>query len=492
LLKSSADLLNTKTEKTKFLYNFNRDKYSVAKKIELSYNNFRGEAEKMNIPKFAENVREKLSEKGYESFFVGGAVRDICLGREAHDYDITTNATPDEIKSCFKDEKVITIGEKHGTIGVLTEGEVIEVTTYRIDGEYNDNRHPKNVSFTKNIKEDLARRDFTMNAIAFDGEFTDPFGGREDIQNKIIRSVGDADIRFEEDALRILRAMRFSSVLGFKIENETKKSIHKKRMLIKNISEERIYSEFKKLIMGENAESVLLEFSDVVAVFIPEIEKCIGFDQKSKYHIYDVYTHSVKAMTFCPYNETIRLAAFFHDVGKPCCFTEDENGGHFYSHSKYSRELTSVALERLKADNQTRELVTELVSQHDRIINADKRSVRRILSKYSFEFFDMLMALKRGDALAHSPGEYSDDSYVDKIIAVKNEIQKDNECFSLKKLNVNGNDMIELGFCGKEIGKILNLLLESVMDERVKNEHDALIEEAKVLKNEKTSTIFNK
>lgn len=435
----------------------------------------------MNIPIYARKTFDTLRENGYEAYFVGGCVRDALLGREVHDYDITTNALPDEIKRCFESRFVLSIGEKHGTVGILTDGRVIEVTTYRIDGKYSDNRRPESVTFTGKIEDDLARRDFTMNAIAYDGDFKDPFGGSEDIKKRLIRSVGEADRRFNEDALRILRALRFSSVLGFEIEEATKKSIHKNREFIRNISAERIYSEFKKLIMGEDAEGVLLEFSDVFSVFIPEIRDAVGFEQKNIHHIYDVYTHSVKAMAECPFDEKIRLAAFFHDVGKPCCFTEDERGGHFYSHPKFSRELTQKALERLKADKETQKTVLDLVSEHDRIINEDKKSVRKVLAKYSPEFFDMLMEVKRGDMKACAPPWKEGERHIAELIKIKEEILRDDECLSIKKLKVNGNDMLALGLRNREIGQALESLLEAVLDGEVVNDREALMKYVKKL-----------
>lgn len=433
----------------------------------------------MDIPMFAQRVCDALKKCGYEAYFVGGCVRDTLLGREVHDYDITSNALPEEIKKCFDGERVISVGEKHGTVGVMSGGNAVEVTTYRLDGEYTDNRHPKSVKFTEKVEDDLARRDFTMNAIAYDGQFKDPFGGREDIEKRLIRCVGEADRRFGEDALRILRAMRFSSVLGFEIEDETRMSMHKNRELIKNISAERIYSEFKKIITGKNAESVLLEFADIISVFIPEIKDSIGFEQKNIHHIFDVYTHSVKAAAACPFDEKIRLAALFHDIGKPCCYTEDEAGGHFYSHPKFSRELTQKALERLKADTLTKETVLDLVFEHDRMINADKKSVRRVLAKYSPEFFDMLMEVKRGDIKACAPPWEEGERHIGLLIKIKEEILRDDECLSIKKLKVNGNDMLSLGLKGREIGAALEKLLDAVLCGEVKNERGELMDLAK-------------
>lgn len=436
----------------------------------------------MNIPLFAQNVADRLINNGYEAYFVGGCVRDWIMKKMPHDFDITTNATPYEIKECFPDFKTILTGERHGTITVVSGGENVEVTTYRIDGEYKDSRHPESVSFTKNIKDDLARRDFTMNAIGFNEEFMDPFMGRYDIENKIIRTVGEADVRFKEDALRIMRALRFAAVLGFDIDEKTKKSIHKNAKLLKNISAERIYVEFAKLIMGEYCEKILLEFPDVIGVFAPCIIPCVGFDQKTKYHIYDVYTHMVKAMCLAPEDLVIRLAAFFHDVGKPLCFTIDEKGGHFKGHAEKSEEMAREVFDYLKTDNYTKNTVLALIREHQREIIPEKKYVKRFLNKFSYDFFDLLMSVKIVDTLAHSSIAMANLKEIDKLCQIKSEIMAEGECISLKSLAVNGNDLIKLGVTeGRKIGEILNMLLEKVIDGEVENEKEKLIETIKAL-----------
>lgn len=434
----------------------------------------------MKIPVYAQTVLEKLNKNGFEAYFVGGCVRDYIMGKAPYDFDITTNATPDEIKAVFKDFKTVLTGEKHGTVTVVSENNNIEVTTYRVDGSYADSRHPDSVSFTQSLTEDLARRDFTMNAICFNTDFVDPFSGIEDIGKRVIRTVGESDKRFCEDALRIMRALRFSATLGFRIEEETEKSIHKNAHLLKMVSEERLYSEFSKLIMGKWAEEVLLKYYDVIGVFIPEILPCVGFDQKSKYHIYDVYTHMVKAVGFAKNDLRVKLAAFFHDIGKPQCFSIDENGGHFKGHSKISAHITRDVLERLKVDNVTKNTVKELVYEHQRDIVPEKKYVKRALSKFSFEFFDLLMEIKKADTLAHSEIAMVNLTLIDKLCRLKEEICADDECVSLKSLKVNGHDLIKEGISeGTEIGRILNLLLEKVMDGEIENEKEKLIEEIK-------------
>lgn len=437
----------------------------------------------MMIPEYAQIVADELNKQGFEAYFVGGCVRDAYMGIKPHDFDITTNASPDEMKKVFSKFRVILTGEKHGTVTVLSEGENVEVTTYRIDGEYKDSRHPENVIFTKNIEEDLARRDFTINAIAYsDGEYVDPFDGINDIDNKIIRAVGEADARFCEDALRIMRALRFSATLGFDIEEQTKVSIHKNAYLLKNIAVERIYVEFSKLIMGKNAEKILLEYSDVMGVFMPCILPCVGFEQKNKYHIYDVYTHMVKAVSAAPFDLKIRLAAYLHDIGKPECFTIDEKGGHFKGHSEESARIAEDILTRLKVDNDTKKCVVGLVKEHQRDIIPEKKYVKRFLSKFSGEFFDMLMKVMRADTAAHSSLAEVNFEKIEKLIEIKNEIMEENECISLKNLEVNGKDIISVGITdGKRIGEILKMLLEMVIDEKVENDKEELMKIIKTL-----------
>lgn len=436
----------------------------------------------MDVPRYAQAVADELNTKGYEAYFVGGCVRDALMGIAPHDFDITTNATPEEMKDVFKTWRIFLTGEKHGTVTVVNEGENVEVTTYRIDGEYKDSRRPEEVYFTKNIKEDLARRDFTMNAIAYNNGFVDPYGGREDIERKIIRTVGNADERFGEDALRIMRALRFAASFGFEIEEETKKSIHKNAQLLKNISVERIYVEFSKLIMGKYCEEILLEYYDVIGVFAPCILPCVGFDQKNRYHIYDVYTHVVKSVGYAPFNLKIRLAMFFHDVGKPECFTIDEKGGHFKGHSEISKEKAKEVLDFLKVDNDTKWDVLKLIEHHQREVLPRKKYVKRFLCKVSFEFFDMLLEVMRADTLAHSALAKENLKDIEELRRIKEGIVADGECVSLKMLAVNGRDIIDMGITdGKRIGEILNLLLEKVIDGEVENEKDKLIEKIKEL-----------
>ena len=431
------------------------------------------------IPSYCKKVINLLQNCGFEAYIVGGCVRDSLMGKTPNDYDVTTNATPQEMLECFKGQRVVETGLKHGTVTVVIDNQNIEVTTYRIDGEYQDNRHPKSVNFTKNLKEDLKRRDFTVNALAFNEKsgLVDLFDGEKDIKKGIIKCVGEPDKRFSEDGLRILRALRFSSVLGFEIDEETAKSIHKNKNLLKNISVERIFVEFKKLLCGQNAENVLLNFKDVIAVFIPETTPCFDFDQHTKYHCYDVYTHIIKTVSSIAPEEKLRLSAFFHDIGKPQVYFTDENGvGHFYGHNKTSKKITRDILERLKCDNETKNFVLEMVYYHDVEVVTTEKAVKRFLNKTSPEFFRQLIEIKRADAAAHAPQYRNREEYLNALLSILEKIENEKQCFSLKDLDLNGSDLIENGFAeGEQIGKVLNYALESVINGEVKNKKDELI-----------------
>lgn len=427
---------------------------------------------------------EKLNSQGYEAYLIGGSVRDFIMGLPIGDIDITTNATPQQVEEVFKDFRVIETGLKHGTVTVLIDGEPLEITTYRCEGTYSDNRHPDSVTFSKALADDVVRRDFTMNGIAYDFKngFCDLVGGIEDIDNKTIRCIGDAETRFREDALRLLRALRFSAVLGFEIEENTKKAIHKCRDLLKNISAERIREEMVKLVCGKNAYSVLTEFADVICVFIPEFKSCVGFEQKNRHHIYDVYTHILKALEQSKPDAVIRLALLFHDIAKPKVAHFDEDGEqHFYSHPKISAEMTEQIMTRLRFDNETKNKVVTLVKFHDSPImlndadKPDRKRLKRIMSQIGKDLIFDLIEIKRCDNSAQNPIYYRGDDFYAETLALINEIINEKECFSVKDLKINGNDLIALGFKGKEIGEKLELCLDAVIEGKVENERENLI-----------------
>lgn len=441
-----------------------------------------------SFKKTAETAVKMLKANGFEAFLIGGSVRDYIMDLPIGDIDITTSATPTEVEEVFKDFRVIETGIKHGTVTVLINHEPIEITTYRSESTYSDNRHPDSVVFSKSLEDDVVRRDFTMNSIAydFDNGFVDLVGGIKDIENKTIRCIGDAETRFREDALRILRALRFSSVLEFTIEENTSNAIHKCKDLLKNISAERIQIEFLKLICGKNAHGVLKEFSDVISVFIPEIKPCIDFEQKNKHHCFDVYTHTLKAIEKSDAEPTIRLSLFFHDIGKPLVAHFDEKGEqHYYGHPKKSAEITEKVLTRLRFDNDTKNKVVTLVKFHDSPIMVnnnilpDKKRLKRIMSQIGKELTFDLMHIKFCDNSAQKPEYFRGDEFYKQAYTLLHEIVNQNECFSIKDLKINGNDLINLGFKGQSIGNTLQKCLDAVIDEKIKNEYDELIKFAK-------------
>ncbi len=433
---------------------------------------------KINLPYFAQKAIKMLSDAGYEAYVVGGCVRDSIMGKTPFDWDITTSASPEEIKSVFSGYKVIETGIIHGTVTVIVENSPLEITTYRIDGCYSDNRHPDKVQFTKSLKEDLSRRDFTINALAYNDDegVIDFFGGIEDIKSKIIKTVGNPYKRFSEDALRILRALRFSSQLSFSIEEETQESIRECSLFLQKISVERINSEFTKLLCGENVREVLTGYSDVFIKMIPELEPMIDFNQKTPYHIYDVYEHTVRAVENIDSNEELRLTMLFHDIGKPFCFKEDENGrGHFKGHNIESVRLAKEILSRLRYNKATINKIELLIEHHDVNIKNDKKQIKHFLNKLSPESFFDLLKVKKADNLAQSP-EFNRSDMINGIYLTAKEILSEKECFCLDMLNINGNDLMDKGLKkGKEIGEALDLLLNAVIDEKCENKKEKLI-----------------
>ncbi len=420
---------------------------------------------------------------GYEAFIVGGCVRDCLLGRTPNDWDITTNATPGQMKACFADFRVIETGIRHGTLTVIIDGMQLEITTYRNDGEYLDNRHPVQVTFSEKIEDDLSRRDFTVNAMAYHPArgLVDLFGGREDLQTKTIRAVGDAKTRFEEDGLRILRAIRFASVLDFEIENDTANAVHDCKNLLSGIAAERIREEFCKLICGPGAVRILRDYIDVVAVFLPELHQCVGFEQNTKYHCYDVFEHTLHALELCEGDDLLtRLGILLHDIGKPLCYTEDEQGGHFKGHAPVGVEITRAVLWRLRFDNETIRRMELLVEWHDIPLSAEKKRVKRLMQKLSDADILRLLEIKRCDRLAHAPDFRELPPELDLIPTVIAEIHAEDACLSLRTLAVGGDDLMALGIPkGKQIGQMLQTLLDDVIEERLPNEKNALLRAAK-------------
>lgn len=435
------------------------------------------------LPTSVARALSVLEACGYEAYIVGGCVRDSLLGHTPNDWDVTTNATPQEMKACFRDFRVIETGIRHGTLTVIIDGMQLEITTYRNDGEYLDNRHPVQVTFSQKIEDDLSRRDFTVNAMAYHPQkgLVDLYGGREDLKNRTIRAVGDAKTRFEEDGLRILRAIRFASVLDFYIAEETAKAVHDCKDLLSGIAAERIREEFCKLICGKGAVRILRDYIDVIAIFLPELQRCVGFAQNTKYHCYDVFEHTLQALALCESDDLItRLGILLHDIGKPLCYTEDEQGGHFKGHAPVGVEITRSIMLRLRFDNETIRRMELLVEWHDIPLSAEKKRVKRLLQKLSDADILRLLEIKRCDRLAHAPDFRELPSELAEIPLVIDEIRAEDACLSLRTLAIDGADLMALGLPeGKRIGEMLHALLDEVIEERLPNEKSALLQAAK-------------
>lgn len=441
---------------------------------------------KINLTRDVKIVFETLEKAGFECYMVGGCVRDFLLGKKPHDIDFTTNAMPNEIKKCFDGFSVIDTGIKHGTLTVLVNHIPYEITTFREDGEYLNNRKPKGVRFVRDLKTDLSRRDFTINAIAYNPSvgFVDYFGGQRDLKNKIIRCVGEPSKRLEEDALRILRALRFSSTMGFEIEEKTKQACCEKAHLLKNISAERVCGELFKTLLGDNAHNIIFDYIDVWGSIIPEMLAMKGFLQYNPHHVHDVLKHTCVALQGAPNDLIVRLAVLFHDIGKPESFTMDEKGnGHFYGHAAKSENITRTIFHKLKVDNKTKDDVLTLIKYHDLDLQATEKYVKKLCYKLgSLEMVKKLILVQRADnygqALLHGE-RISKFDEIDKIIE---KIEKEDLSFSLKDLEVDGNDLIKMGYKGKDIGVKLNFLLDAVLNDKIKNNKKDLVEYLTALK----------
>lgn len=423
-------------------------------------------------------VLDRLHENGYEAYVVGGSVRNMMLGISVDDFDITTNALPNETKLLFPDFTVVETGIKHGTVTVVVNGENVEITTYRTEGEYTDSRHPDKVEFTSSLELDLSRRDFTVNALAYDGEgaVVDLFHGEEDIKNKVIRAIGNPYERFNEDALRILRAVRFSSVLGFDIEENTRCAMLECKHLLSKISKERIAVEINKFLCGKNVKNALLYNWEIISEIIPEIAKMHGFDQKNRHHIYDILTHTAVAIENTLPITHLRLAALFHDTGKIYTVSTDENGEqHFYAHPRKSEEIARAYLNEYKYDNFTKDRVCLLVKIHDTVVEEDKIYIKKRLNRIGKDTFFELINLQRADNKAQNP-IYDRTEHFDAVVRIADGVLSEAECFSLRDLAINGRDLMENDFPkGKILGEILDYLLKSVIEEKTENKKEALL-----------------
>lgn len=434
----------------------------------------------INLPKQIEYVLTALEQAGFESYLVGGCVRDMFLRQVPKDYDIATNALPNEIINVFLDKKQIHTGLKHGTVGIVLENQLVEVTTYRIDGEYVDFRRPESVSFSKNIEDDLSRRDFTINSIAYNNKtgVLDFFSGVDDLKNGIIRCVGDPEKRFSEDALRILRGLRFAARLGFEIESRTSKLMLEKRLLLKNIAAERILSELFEIMTSKYTERILNDYRDIFAVFIPELEITFEYDQKNPHHDKDLWRHTISSVGFAPKDFELRMALLLHDLGKPFVRTFDEDGiAHYYSHFTKSTEIALEILTRLRFSKESIKRILFLVQNHHMEVTDNSKRMRKLLSKYSEKEIRDLIEMKNCDALAcRTDSEEEVFRYTKSVLNTLEMVIKEHDFLKREELAINGKDLLSAGFnSSPQMGKILSRLHELVVAEKLENVKDVLL-----------------
>lgn len=437
----------------------------------------------IQLPEKVKYIISQLEQAGFEAYAVGGCVRDCLLGRNPNDWDVTTSAKPLEVKAVFG--HTIDTGIQHGTVTVMLEREGFEVTTYRIDGEYEDSRHPREVIFTANLIEDLKRRDFTINAFAYNDKsgIVDAFHGMKDLSDGVIRCVGEASERFDEDALRILRAVRFSAQLGFMVAEETKAAIKILAPNLRHISAERIQAELVKLLMSDHPDALRDAYElGITKAVLPELDAAFATAQQNPHHQYTVGEHLMQSLLHIQADKSLRLAALLHDIGKPKVrMTDGEGIDHFHGHVEVSEQMAAGILRRLKFDNDTITKVQKYIRYHDYKPEPNARAVRRAVNKIGAEYFEQEMALWRADTLAQSSYERQQKlAHIDAVEQLYTEIMESNQCISLKTLEITGNDLIALGVPkGKQIGVLLNQLLEEVLQEPGHNTHEYLMQKAR-------------
>lgn len=437
----------------------------------------------MWVPESIGRCIQRLEAAGFAAYAVGGCVRDDLLGIVPHDYDLCTGALPEQIVQVFSELPQVHAGMKHGTVGIITDGGVVEITTFRKEGTYRDNRHPDWVDFVPEIEQDLARRDFTVNAIAWSPTrgYADPFGGRDDLQRGILRAVGQPDARFREDALRILRGMRFAARFHLTIDAETEAAMVRQTPLMDHLARERVFTELCGFLPLATAAD-LQRFAPMLCRIIPELAPMVGFDQHSPHHAYDVYTHTAHVLEAVPTELSLRWAALLHDIGKIPTFTQDVNGrGHFYGHAQEGARMADDVLRRLKAPTQLRGQVVWLIDHHMTRLMPDRKLLRRCFSRYGKEQLNMLLALQEADMGSKGTGEHQGSDHFPRVRAMLEELEAEEGRLSLKNLAVNGNDLMAMGYSGKAVGQCLNALLERVLEESLPNDRDALLSAAKKL-----------
>lgn len=433
----------------------------------------------MNLPPAIQPILHALEARGYCAYLVGGGVRDSLMGLPVHDYDVATDALPEQVAQVFSGRRLVKTGLKHGTVTLITDSGPVEITTFRKEGRYSDHRHPDSVVFSTHIEEDLARRDFTVNAMALgrDG-LLDLHHGRRDLEEKRIRCVGDPVLRFQEDPLRILRGLRLAACLDFSLEEETAAAMTAQAPLMEHLSRERISAELVRLLCGPAAGRVLLDFPRVVAVLIPELAPTMGFDQNTPYHCYDVYTHSVHILDHLPPDPVLRLAALLHDSGKPQTYTVDGHGqGHFPHHAELGAEIADRVLRRLRLDNATREQVTALIKIHGDAREMEERDVAKQLSRLGEALFFRLVAFDRGDHLAKAPMAALPDGHFEQLEQTARALLDAGACLSLAQLEVDGRDATAAGLSGPAVGEALHRLLDGVLEGDFPNKRDVLLQQ---------------
>ena len=434
----------------------------------------------MKLPEYVQRCVSRLEDAGFAAYAVGGCVRDALLGITPHDYDLCTAATPEQTQAVFASEKLVLAGVKHGTVGIITDGGVVETTTFRTEGSYTDSRHPDWVEFVDQVEADLARRDFTVNAMAWSPTrgLADPFGGQADLEAKVLRAVGDPETRFREDALRILRGVRFAVRFGLTVEPKTLAAMFRLAPLMEKLARERVFEELCKLLPLVTAAD-LIRFAPVLSAVIPELALMVGFDQHSPHHAYDIYTHTAHVVENTPGDLPLRWAALLHDTGKVPTFTQDETGrGHFYGHAKESATIADTVLRRLKAPTELRERVTQLIDLHMTRLELEKKVIRRWLGRLGQKTMEDLLTFQKADMVSKGVSKESEMAQHLQLRQLVAEVIAEASCLTLRDLAVDGNDLMALGYEGKSIGNCLSRLLEAVLDERLPNERGALLAEA--------------
>ena len=435
------------------------------------------------LPPQIHMVLQRLEQAGFAAYLVGGWVRDCLRGAQGTDFDIATSALPEQVKTLFSDLRVIETGIRHGTVTVLVQTLPVEITTFRIEQTYTDHRHPDQVTFTRSLREDLARRDFTVNALAYHPEqgIVDYFGGVDDLKQGILRCVGDADTRLQEDGLRIMRALRFCATLGLTLDPDTEAALHRQREQLRHVSAERLAAELIKLLCGPGAGQVILRHTEILGVFLPELLPMRHFDQRNPHHVHDLLNHTVRVVDHVPAQPALRLAALLHDVAKPDCFTLDEAGvGHFYGHDLAGAAMAETILTRLRLDKATCRTVCALVSYHMYPIDPDPRAVRRALARLTPELYFPLLQLKQADNSAKNPDALARVEQCRQAGIIARQILAEQPCLTREQLALNGRDLAALGVApGKRMGQMLQALLDQVLAQQLPNEKEALLDYVK-------------